>query len=199
MITIPKQFLDDEVQCRSATIEDVKPEGVLVIKAVPYDVEIQLATDLFESFAPGAFARAANAPTRLHLWSGHQTLPDGTITRGPLVGRGVSVEDRPDGCWMEAKVSQTPAGVEMLTLIQDGVLTDPSIEFRCIPADMSAQRHQSGGISIRHARAHLRGVAIVPEGAYSTNAYIESVRASSLHRAREAEIAWLAVYKSRAL
>jgi HK97 family phage prohead protease len=176
-------------QFRSATIEgDVnEDERVITMRAVPYDVETQIDTKLFESFEPGAFSRAAKDPARVKLWLGHST------TGGHLVGQAFEVEDRGDGVWVRARVSRTVAGDELLTLARDGVLDEASIEFNPIREAMQVERRGSL-LHVRHKRGHLRGVGLVPHGAYGRHALVTSVRddqADAIEAARAEAIARL--------
>lgn len=176
-------------QFRAAVIEDVDVEkGEMLIKAVPYGVPTEIGADILEEFRPGAFARSAKSPDRLSLWSGHG---------GPLIGRGLEVEDRPDSLWFRAKLGRTQAAKDALLDYEDGIASDPSIEFRPMPDWMSVER-RSRGYSVVHRRAHLLGVALVPNGAYAPHAFVDSVR-DDRDRAAEDTLLWLAEFKRRAL
>lgn len=176
-------------QYRAAQIEDIADdtERTITMRAVPYDVETRIDAQLLESFEPGAFARAAKDPARVKLWLGHST------TGGHLVGQAFEVEDRADGVWVRAKVSRTVAGDELLTLARDGVLDEASIEFNPIREAMVLERRGSL-LHVRHKRGHLRGVGLVPHGAYGRNALVTSVRDDqdkAVEAARAAELAFL--------
>lgn len=176
-------------QYRAAQIEDIADdtERTITMRAVPYDVETRIDAQLLESFEPGAFARAAKDPARVKLWLGHST------TGGHLVGQAFAVEDRADGVWVRAKVSRTVAGDELLTLARDGVLDEASIEFNPIREAMVLERRGSL-LHVRHKRGHLRGVGLVPHGAYGRNALVTSVRDDqdkAAEAARAAELAFL--------
>ncbi len=173
------------LQHREATVEHIDPEqGTILMRAVPYDVETQLGPRLFEAFAPAAFARAGSAPSRVKLWHEHG---------GPLIGHALDVEDRPDGAWIRAKISNTLAGQEARELALDGTLDQVSITFRAMPDWFKAER-RTDGIHVRHARAGLLGVALVAHGAYGEHAAVASVRdaeEATAQRAREATLARL--------
>lgn len=157
-----------EPQYRRAQIEGIE-DRVILLRAVPYDVEAEVDRNLFESFEPGAFANAQRDPARVKFWFGHSD------SGGKIVGQAAAVEDRPDGVLVRSRVSATPAGDELLTLARDHVLDEASIEFRPIPRSMSVRR-DGDAIHVRHKRAHLSGVALVPEGAYGRDALVLSVR-----------------------
>lgn len=170
-------------QYRSATIEDLDvAKSEMLVRAVPYDVPTDIGAGITETFKRGAFARAAKAPARLFVWNNHG---------GPVVGRGLELEDRDDGPWIRAKLSRSTAAKDMLMDIDDGISSGVSIEF--VPKseymDITAT---PGGLTVVHRRAHLLGFAIVPEGAYGKNAFIASVREEDeTERAREAMRLWL--------
>jgi HK97 family phage prohead protease len=180
VLEVPAGWLAE--QRREATIEHLDAEaGTILMRAAPYDVEVQLDAKLWESFAPKTFERAANAPSRVKLWHGHQ---------GPLVGHASTVEDRPDGAWIQARFSNTPNAAEARELASDGTLDQVSVTFKPMREHMQVQRREDG-LHIRHTRAVLLGVALVPHGAYAEHAFVASVRDMQADRVREAEIARL--------
>jgi len=178
------EFLRGE-QHRAATVEHVDVDaGTILMRAIPYDVETSLGPRVFESFAPGAFARAANAPNRCKMWHEHG---------GPLIGCATEIEDRPDGSWIRAKFAKTTHAQEARELAADGVLDQVSITFRPV-ADEYRVDKRSDGVHVRHSRAALLGVALVAHGAYGADAVIASVRDAddgTVQRHREAMLARL--------
>jgi HK97 family phage prohead protease len=171
-----------EIQHREAVVEHVDVDtGRILMRAVPYDVETRLGDDLFESFAPGAFSRAAASPGRCKLWHEHG---------GPLIGHATTIEDRPDGSWIDARISNTLAGQEARELASDGTLDQVSITFRPMRDWMKVTRG-TDGFHVRHSRAALLGVALVAHGAYAEGAFVASVRDALTDKAREAAIARL--------
>lgn len=182
---VPEAF--QQPQYRRASIEQVS-ERVIQLRAVPYGVETEIDHNLFESFEPGAFKNAEKDPGRVKLWFGHSN--DG----GAIVGQASSVEDLADGVMVWTRVSATRNGDELLTLADDGVLDEASIEFSPIPRDMVI-RKDGERLHVRHRRGHLRGVALVPHGAYGRNALVMSVRdirQKATEKARAAALARLA-------
>jgi len=176
------------VQYRSATIEDVDTSGhELLVKAVPYDRPTDIGGGIVEEFKRGAFAKAAGAPHRLTVFHDHG---------GPLVGRGIEMEDRADGPYIRARIGKTPAALEMLSLIEDEILTDPSIEFRALKDHMAVERIGEK-YRVTHRRSHLIGFAMTPEGAYGEQALVLSARDARRERQVEAAVAWLEEYKQR--
>lgn len=180
--TVPRY---GEVQYRAATVEAIDPdEGTLLLRAAPYDIETQLTPDLWESFAPATFARAAEAPHRVKLFHNHPSMG------GALIGHAREVDDRPDGVWVRAKFSNTAAGLEARELALDGSLDQCSVEFRAIPAWYRVTRRRDG-LHVRHSRGHLLGVALVPHGAYDGAAFVASVRDATADQRRDEAIARL--------
>lgn len=177
----------DSPQYRTAEVAKVDPDaGTVLLRAAPYDVEAQLDSALWESFAPATFARAADAPHRvtLNVLHSRDAWP---------VGRALAVEDRPDGVWVTARFANTVAGQEARELAHDGTLGECSVEFRAKPDWYRVSRRRDG-LHVRHARAHLLGVALVPHGAYAEGAFVASVRsvdAEAVDLARQAALAHL--------
>lgn len=183
MTDLPEEL--EGVQHRAAVIESVADDErrEILMRAVPYDHEIELYPDFFEQFERGAFKAAAKDPARIKFFNGHG---------GPIVGQGFEVRDESDGVWVRVKVSRTAAGDELMTLARDKVLDEASIEFRAIPSDMEVTQDGEGRLHVLHKRAHLMGVALVPHGAYSRGATVASVRKAEqeheLERQRSAAI-----------
>jgi phage head maturation protease len=84
-------------------------------------------------------------------------------------------------------------GDELLTLARDGVLDEASIEFAPVRESMVASRRGEQTL-VRHRRAHLRGVGLVPHGAYGRSALVTSVRDDEAATRREE---WLARLRAR--
>lgn len=177
-------------QYRSATIDTLNPdERVILLRAVPYNVEVGIAPGVVESFAPGAFSRAVKDPARVQLWYGHST------TGGHVVGKAERVEDRQDGLYIEARVSRTGPGDELLTLASDKVLDEASVEFSPIKEGMLITR-RGDVTAVRHKRAHLTGVGLVPHGAYGREALVLSVRDAVTDKRRDEALARLHSFTS---
>jgi HK97 family phage prohead protease len=165
-----------EVQTRAADIEDVDADkGTILLRAAPYGVEAQIDHDLWEQFDPKTFAAAAGAPHRTKLWNLHS---------GPLVGHALNIEDRDDGLWVNARFSNTPNGQEARELAADGTLDQCSVTFRPMKDWMKSEQ-RADGWHVRHSRAYLLGVALVPHGAYAEDAYVAAVRDADTDKARE--------------
>ena len=172
------------VQYRAATIEDVADHEILV-RAVPYDAPTDIGGGIVEEFKRGAFGRAAKAAHRLSVWHDHG---------GPLVGRGLELDDRDDGPYIRAKIGKTAAAEEMLSLVKDDILTDVSIEFRALPDYLQVDR-TGDGLRVTHRRAHLLGFALVAEGAYAEKALVLSARDAKRERDAEAARAWFQAWR----
>lgn len=177
------------VQFRSATVEDVDgPKGEILMKAVPYGIPTDIGGDITEEFKPGAFARSAKSPQRLTLWSGHG---------GPVIGRGVEASSKQDGLWLRMKVGRTSAAQDAILNLEDGIQSDPSVEFRPMADFMRVEQRTDGGLTVTHRRAHLLGVALVTDGAYHGEAFVEAVRESQQERAIEEAKLWFEAWRKR--
>jgi len=186
-LILPDQYRA-EVQYRKAVITGFQPEErIIEMTAVPYGVEARLGPRLYESFLPKAFARSARDPGRVTLYDKHSDVG------GNAVGRAMEVQDRPEGVLIRARVSNTSAGNDLLTLAKDGVLGEASVEFQPIEEDMKVTQ-RGDDILVQHRRAHLLGVALVPHGAYGKDAPVTSVRDALSDKAREE---WLARLRCR--
>lgn len=119
------------------------------LRIVPYGVTAQTA-DGPEAFARGAF-KGTDA-TRVTI--------EAQRHGGPLVGRGVALEERDDAAYLTARIAPTPAGDELLTLAREGVLQDASVVF--VPR---TSKRRSDGVVERQS-VELRRVAILERGAY---------------------------------
>lgn len=160
------------LQVRAAQLEDIEDnisERIIVMRAVPYDVETRIGVNVIESFEPAAFSRAVKDPARVKLWHGHSD------SGGTLVGQAFKIEDRPDGPRVFTRVSKIAKGDELLTLVDDKVLDEASIEFAPIREAMTFER-RGEMVHVRHRRGHLKGVGMVPHGAYGRNALVLATR-----------------------
>jgi HK97 family phage prohead protease len=161
--------LPEEVQCRSAAVEEVDVDaGTILVRAVPYDVEVALSSTLFEKFERGSLGRASTAPHRVKMHLQHD---------GPLIGRADRIEDRDDGLWVWSKFSSTAHAQEARALAADGTLDQVSIRFRPMKGHMRVE-YRGEEVHVSHSRAHLLDVDLVSHGAYSAGAYVASVRAA---------------------
>lgn len=177
------------VQFRSAQVEDLDAtKGEMLVRAAPYGMKVDLTPNVSEVFQPKAFARAVKAPHRLAATWEHG---------GPLIGRGISAEDKPDGIWVRAKIGRTTAAKDVLSLFEDKLLRDISVEFRPIVDGMDIVRN-GDHYAVSHRRAHLTGFAVTTEGAYGEGAFIDSVRDLRGEKEREELRLWLIDAKQRA-
>jgi hypothetical protein len=87
--------------------------------------------------------------------------------------------------------------MELLALAVDEVLTDASVEFSQLP-DGSRVTIRGRDTVVRHVRARLLAVALVPEGAYGEHAQVLSVRDTDSDKAVEEARAWLEDFRRRA-
>ena len=179
-LLIPSRYVD--VQGRgieTVVIDD--STGEVLLRAVTYDYWTQLDRDLWESFAPASLARAVNAPSRVKMALNHG---------GTLIGHAKEIEDKPDGLYARMAFSKTQMAQDARELVIDGTHDQCSMVFRPMADFMKVSRTDEG-MRVRHERAHLLSVDLVPHGAYSEAASVVSVRNEDADLAREKRIAAL--------
>jgi HK97 family phage prohead protease len=133
-------------QERAATPEDGR---TLLVRLLSWG-EIADTPQGRETFARGAFDGIDPASVLLES-QGHG---------GAIVGRGLELQDDGTAPILAARVSETTAGNDLLTLVRDGVLKRASVTFR---PDATTQRKD--GV-LERTKVTLRKVAILPAGAY---------------------------------
>lgn len=116
----------------------------------------------------GAFTKTLEEGRRkvVVLWNHEDSQPIGTPTR---------LFEMDDGLFLEAKISRTRQGQDVLTLLRDGVLDALSIGFDPIKEDFESF---PDGSMVRHVReVRLWEVSVVPWGA-DANARIREVNSA---------------------
>ena len=79
------------------------------------------------------------------------------------------------------KFANTAAARDARELADDGTLDQVSVEFRAIEDGTGyTWRTLSDGTHVKHSRAHLLGVALVPHGAYGDGAFVAQVRSADV-------------------
>jgi len=142
-----------EFQARLDTME----ERTIVGLAVPYGQEIELGGNLKERFEPGAIDGVED----VKLFYGHEE-PIGKVTEG---------RDTPEGYEIVAKISDTPRGNEVYTLLKDDVLNRFSVGFFPVV-------DRKEGQTIVRELVDLKEVSVVPFPAFE-GAKITEVRNES--------------------
>lgn len=108
-----------------------------------------------EEFVSGVFDHVLAAPNRVLLDFEHgDRIED-------VVGRGVSLENRPDGFHGAFRMLETSAGETALALVNEGVLTGASVECR-----FQRSLRDASGV-VRRIKAKLIKVALCREPAYA--------------------------------
>lgn len=159
------------IEQRSATITASNlDERTLTARAVPYNEATCLHENVWERFEPDALEES---PLGIKLRFEHDTTI-GTITR---------FENRSDGAYITAKISDTAAGRDAYTLLKDGALTSVSIGFRSNPDTMEIIQTRDRTDVIHH-RAELLEVSLVTFPAYA-NAIVTNVRSLTTQEERE--------------
>lgn len=113
------------VEWRAGETTDVKfPERTVTVLAVPYerptDLVVYQGRQYVESFARGAFSGIEDRPRQVAVNREH--------VKGTTVGKVARFADSADGLIAEIRVAQTPAGDEVLTLVDERMLW-PSVGF----------------------------------------------------------------------
>ena len=139
-------------RCRSSRLVD--------LRIMPWGI-VARTLDGPELFERGAFDGIDS--TRVTIEAGAHG--------GPLVGRGVSLDQRDDAAYLTARIAPTPAGDDLLTLAREGVYSAASIAFYPVPG---GNRRRAGATG--HSRVDLRRVAILERGSYPQAAVL-AVRA----------------------
>lgn len=155
-----------EIETRSFEARADVEERTIVGLAVPYGQLADIGGAYQERFAPGAIDSVED----VKLFYGHEE-PIGKVVEG---------RDTEDGFEIVARVSDTPKGNEVLTLMRDGVLNKFSVGF--IPVES-----QRDGSTITRTKVSLKEVSVVPFPAF-TGANITEVREEQESPVLEAEL-----------
>lgn len=158
-MTLEIREFSPELEVREADSGEWTLEGL----AVPYGETIT-HNGYREEFAPGAFSEYRSGAT-LYGQHGHLRgeFPIGLVTKA---------EDRPEGLWVRAKISQTERGKEAYVLLRDGVLKSLSVGFA--PEQHETRSDDLGDVTV-YTRARFGEVSIVGMPAYP-GAAITAVR-----------------------
>ena len=140
---------------RSFEIRETNVEAREVIgRAVPFDEVIDIGGGDKEQFARGSVDLNAH----VKLFRGHKDI----------IGKVNHMEEREDGLWIKAKISNTKLGDETLELVKDGAIRSFSVGF--IPlVDEKIER------TIIRKKVNLKEISLVDFPAYE-NASVTEVR-----------------------
>ena len=155
------EMITREFQARLVETE----ERTIVGLAVPYGQEIELTGNLKERFEPGAIDGVED----VKLFYGHEE-PIGKVTEG---------RDTPEGYEIVAKISDTPRGNEVYTLLKDDVLNRFSVGFFPVV-------DRKEGQTIVRELVDLKEVSVVPFPAFE-GAKITEVRSEAEPQAEPAD------------
>jgi HK97 family phage prohead protease len=144
------EMITREFQARLDTLE----ERTIVGLAVPYGQEIELMGNMKERFEPGAIDGVED----VKLFYGHEEP----------IGKVISGRDTPEGYEIVARISDTPRGNEVYTLLQDDVLNRFSVGFFPVV-------DRKEGQTIVRELVDLKEVSVVPFPAFE-GAKITEVR-----------------------
>lgn len=148
-----------DIEHRSFQVElDDLEDRTVIGRAVPYNSPTDVG-GYKESFTRGAFGAIKKNLPLLYQHS----EPVGKIT---------ATRDAEDGLHISARISQTPRGEEVLTLLRDGVLDSFSVGFQ-----PKSSKRSEDGVVVRTG-AVLREVSVVLYPAYE-GAQVAAVRSES--------------------
>lgn len=147
-----RRALDGEWAIRSGDGEDGR---TIELRLLTWG-EVADTDDGREAFIKGAFR--GTDPSRVTIESQRHD--------GELVGRGVKLDERDDGPYLVARVSDTTAGNDLLTLIKDGVIGAASVAFKRLQ-----HRQRRDGV-VERTKVELRRVAVLERGSYPSAAVV---------------------------
>ena len=147
--------METNMENRSFEIRETNVEAREVIgRAVPYNEVIDIGGGDTEQFVRGSVDLNAH----VKLFRGHKDI----------IGKVNHMEEREDGLWIKAKISNTKLGDETLELVKDGAIRSFSVGF--IPmVDEKQDRN------IIRKKVNLKEVSLVDFPAYE-NASVTEVR-----------------------
>jgi phage head maturation protease len=119
-----------------------------------------------EVLEAGAFA--GTDPSRVTIEAGRHG--------GPLVGVGTALEELDGVPYLDARVSRTRDGDELLELARDGVLRSASIVYRPMPG---ASSRRADGTNVRR-RVELVRVAVLERGAFPSAEVVAAAHAQEV-------------------
>lgn len=161
-------YIEGEIIQRAAADPGSGDGRTLRIRMVRWETPSPTPDGYREAFARGAFANVD--PARVTI----ESMKHG----GTLVGRGQAIDEADDGGYLDARIARTPAGDELLALIDEGVVTSASVAFM----PLEGRTRRQGDVLVREA-VDLRRVAVVERGVHD-GAGIVAVRAATQSEGR---------------
>ena len=147
--------METNMENRSFEIRETNTEAREVIgRAVPYNETIDIGGGDKEQFVRGS----VDLNSHVKLFRGHKEI----------IGKVNHMEEREDGLWIKAKISNTKLGDETLELVKDGAIRSFSVGF--IPVVDEKQDR-----TIIRKKVNLKEVSLVDFPAYE-NASVTEVR-----------------------
>lgn len=137
-------------------------------RAVPYNHVIELMPGLYEVFEKGSFSRQEKDPSRVKICLEH----------GQIVGKVNALQEKDSYLHFSAAISTNPGipeAVRAQALVDDELVDEMSIGFQTVK-DGTAIEDYNGGKLMRHTRARLLEISIVPWGAYGREATLSRSR-----------------------
>jgi HK97 family phage prohead protease len=162
-------------------------------RAVPYGQTVELRPGLWERFERGVFARQVKDTKRIKLCLEHNQV----------VGHVVALEERDDGLYFDARISENPSIPEAArarALVAEGLIDELSVGFQTVAGGTSVDTREDGTAIYTHRRARLMEISAVPWGAYGREATLQRSRlvdptAMVIDQQREMARRWLRTFR----
>ena len=146
-----------EIEIREFEARADQETGTITGLAVPYGQTADIGGVYQERFAPGAIDSVDDV--KIFYGHDHKSTPIGKVISGRETDAGYEVT---------AKISDTPKGNEVLTLMRDGVLNKFSVGFQALNSERD-------GSVVTRTKVALKEISVVPFPAFA-GASITEVR-----------------------
>lgn len=146
-----------EIEIREFEARADQTEGTITGLAVPYNQTADIGGVYQERFVPGAIDNVDDV--KIFYGHDHKSTPIGKVIAGRETEAGYEVT---------AKISDTPKGNEVLTLMRDGVLNKFSVGFQALESERD-------GSTVTRTKVSLKEISVVPFPAFA-GASITEVR-----------------------
>lgn len=188
-LALPAGFATGEVMERRAAVQEIDADkGLVDVRFMEYERQVEIDDKIFEVFTRGAFKASCSNASRVKV-------SDQGHNRAVVIGQATELRDEEGGLYGVLRIADTTAGRDVLTLLREKVLEHLSVEFRPMPRHYRVDRTPDG-LLVRHNRAQLVGVSPVGAGAYGDGSRVLATREDVRDRRRERALAELAALTS---
>jgi len=172
-----------------AIVQDLDvADGFIRGQAVPYGSMVELWPGMLEVFEPGCFRRQLKDPARVKLCLEH----------GQVIGRIETLRETSDALHFEGRIAASPDIPEARrarALLDENLVDELSIGFNTVAGGSEQHTRDDGQTLVRHKRARLLEISLVPWGVYGREATLSrsvlrdpaEVEAARLKAQRRAE------------